>query len=236
VEERETVHRVDRADPVRIGVLSDTHGRIDPSVLSAFAGVIHIVHAGDVGKRNVLRRLQEVAPVTAVAGNADSSRLAQELPAQAMGEAGGIRFLVAHKPKQLKKLLRRGVPEGIDLIVTGHLHEPSAAWEDGALHLNPGTASAPEEGDPAPTVAVVSRFGDSLSVTFIPVLPGRGGGVAPAARPAREETGPDEERPRPASSDPAVPEPAAADGAADTQAAVGVPVAVDRAVADVPVP
>lgn len=226
------MHREDRGDPVRIGVLSDTHGRIYPSVLRALAGVTHVIHAGDVGKRSILRRLQKVAPVTAVAGNADSSRLVKELPAQAMGEAGGIRFLVAHKPKQLKKLLRRGVPEGIDLIVTGHLHEPSVAWEDGALHLNPGTASAPEEGDPAPTVAVVSRFGDSLSVTFIPVLPGREGG-APVARPLREEAGPDEKSTRPVSPDPAATEPAAY-GAADTPAAADGQVAVDRAVADVP--
>jgi putative phosphoesterase len=199
VEQHATVPSADGADPVRIGVLSDTHGRVDPAVLSAFAGVTHIIHAGDVGKRSVLRRLEAVAPVTAVAGNADSGRLAKELPAQAMGEAGGVRFLVAHKPKQLKKLLRRGVPEGVDLIVTGHLHEPSAAWEDGALHLNPGTASAPEEGDPAPTIAVVSRFGDSLSVTFIPVLPGREDGGAQPAGSAAEDARRDEKGTHPES-------------------------------------
>lgn len=162
----------DRA--IAIGVLSDTHGRIHPSVLRALRGVIHIIHAGDVGKRSVLRRLQEIAPVTAVSGNTDTGKLAQELPQQAEGDAGGIRFLVAHKPKQLRKLLRRGAPVGIDLIVTGHLHEPSMAWEEGALHINPGTASAPEEGDPVPTVAIVTGVAGALSVTFIPVAPDPG--------------------------------------------------------------
>lgn len=159
------------ARPVRIGVLADTHGRVYPSVLVAFRDVTHIIHAGDVGKRSVLRRLEAVAPVTAVVGNTDTGKLGTELPEQVVGDAGGIRFLVAHKPKQLKKLLRRGAPDGIDLIVTGHLHEPSVAWDEGVLHLNPGTASAPEEGDPAPTVAVVTPdAAGSLCVTFIPVI------------------------------------------------------------------
>ena len=33
---------------VRIGVISDTHGYLDPQVLAEFAGVDHIIHAGDI--------------------------------------------------------------------------------------------------------------------------------------------------------------------------------------------
>jgi len=157
-----------------IGVIADTHGRLDPSVLTAFAGVTHIIHAGDIGKRSVLRKLEAVAPVTAVSGNTDVGKLAKELPAQTEGEAAGIRFLVVHKPKQLRRLLRRGVPQGVRLVVTGHLHEAQVGWEDGVLYLNPGTASAPEEGDPAPTVAVVAVTGGLLTATFVPVGPGAG--------------------------------------------------------------
>jgi len=155
----------------RIGLIADTHGTLDPDVLDLFRGVDHIVHAGDVGKRSVLRRLERIAPVTAVAGNTDSGKLAKELPQRASGEAGGVRFLVAHKPKHLKGLLRRGAPDGIDLVVTGHLHEPSVSWEDDVLRVNPGTASSPEEGDPGPTVAVVTVTGGRLSATFLPVCP-----------------------------------------------------------------
>ena len=32
----------------RIGVISDNHGYLDPAVLEIFAGVTHIIHAGDV--------------------------------------------------------------------------------------------------------------------------------------------------------------------------------------------
>ncbi len=173
--------------PRRLGIIADTHGRLDPSVLAAFAGVVHIIHAGDVGKRGVLRKLESVAPVTAVSGNIDVGKLAKELPAQTEGEAAGIRFLVAHKPKQLRRLLRRGVPEGVRLVVTGHLHEPRVGWEDGVLYLNPGTASSPEEGDPAPTVAVVAAASDLLTVTFVPVGPAAGAAIGAQGRPSATE-------------------------------------------------
>jgi hypothetical protein len=52
---------------VRIGVISDSHGYLDPEVLGVFSGVAHIVHAGDIGDRGVLAALAAIAPVTAVA-------------------------------------------------------------------------------------------------------------------------------------------------------------------------
>jgi putative phosphoesterase len=180
-----------RAVVQRIGVISDTHGRLDPSILVAFSDVAHIIHAGDIGKRSILRKLEAVAPVTAVSGNTDVGKLAKELPTQTTGEAAGVRFLVAHKPKQLRRSLRRGAPEGVRLVVTGHLHEPQVGWEDGVLHLNPGTASSPEEGDPSPTVAVVTVVGGYLTATFVPV--GATAGKRPVGRADRggdQELGP----------------------------------------------
>ena len=90
------------AAPVRIGVLSDTHGRLDPLVLQQFAGVDHIIHAGDVMDDGILAALADVAPVTAVAGNLDRGALAK-LPREVAGEVGGVRFVVSHKPKRLLK-------------------------------------------------------------------------------------------------------------------------------------
>lgn len=153
-----------------IGVIADTHGVLSPAVLPLFAGVTHIIHAGDVGRRSVLRRLEEIAPVTAVSGNADTGKLAASLPSLARGEVGGVRFLVVHKPKAVKRHLPAAREEGVRLIVTGHLHEPGFRWEDGILHLNPGTATAPEEGDAQATVAIVTLLPDGLAVSFIPVL------------------------------------------------------------------
>lgn len=152
-----------------IGLIADTHGVLSPAVPRLFAGVNHIIHAGDIGRRTILRKLEKIAPVTAVSGNADNGRLAASLPALARGEIGGVRFLVVHKPKAVRRLLPAALREGVQLIVTGHLHEPEFYWEDGILHVNPGSATAPDEGDTQPTVAIITVLPEGLAVSFLPV-------------------------------------------------------------------
>jgi len=76
---------------MRIGVISDTHGRLDSRVAGLFAGVDHIVHGGDVGSLEVLAELEHMAPLTAVVGNTDGGEVAARLPRVATGvvEVGG---------------------------------------------------------------------------------------------------------------------------------------------------
>ena len=157
------------APSLSIGLIADTHGVLAPAIPRLFAGVNHIIHAGDVGKRAVLRKLEKVAPLTAISGNADTGRLAASLPAIARGEVDGLRFLVVHKPKAVRRHLPAAQRDGVRLIVSGHLHEPEFWWEDGILHVNPGSATAPDEGDPEPTVAIVSLLPEGLAVSFLPV-------------------------------------------------------------------
>ena len=155
----------------RIGVISDNHGYLDPAVLEVFSGVTHIIHAGDIMDPGILASLESVAPVTAVSGNLDTGELGERLPREASGEIAGVRFVVGHKPKRLLNRLTNGKVEGVrpDLVVWGHTHVPSAAWVDGALYLNPGTASSPDEEDDGPTVAIVEVEPAGLSVKFIPL-------------------------------------------------------------------
>ena len=63
-----------------IGVISDTHGLLRPEALDALAGVEHIIHAGDIGSPDIVPRLAEIAPVTAIRGNVDTQAWAQALP------------------------------------------------------------------------------------------------------------------------------------------------------------
>lgn len=67
--------------PMLIGVISDTHGLLRPEALDALAGVEHIIHAGDIGSPEIVPRLGEIAPVTAIRGNVDTKPWAQALPA-----------------------------------------------------------------------------------------------------------------------------------------------------------
>ena len=122
-----------------VGVLSDTHGLLDQRVLSAFAGVDHIIHAGDVGGPEVLRELAALAPVTAVRGNTDTAAWAWDLPAEAWVELCGRRILVAH---DLGLVLRRTDVSALDVsaVITGHSHKPVVQWRGDVLYLNPGAA------------------------------------------------------------------------------------------------
>ena len=96
----------------RIGVISDTHGYLDPQVLEEFAGVDHIIHAGDIMDASTLEALGKIAPVTAVAGNMDDGKLGK-LPREVTGKVGGIRFVVGHKHKRLMKRLTLGKIDGL---------------------------------------------------------------------------------------------------------------------------
>jgi len=159
----------------RIVVISDTHGRIDRAVLSVCAGADHIVHAGDVGARSVLDELARVAPLTAVRGNRDRDALGAELPAEAAGAAGGLRFVVAHKRRDLKAGHPDPQAEGLGMLVFGDSHRPELRYRGRApgrvpvLWLNPGSASAPLAHDPRPSVAlVVVRDGEPFgSIVFL---------------------------------------------------------------------
>ncbi len=154
-------------EALRIGVVSDTHGYLDPTILDAFAGVDLILHAGDVGDAKILDTLRTVAPVTAVAGNLDGD--STDLPAEVSVEVAGVRLALGHKRKRLTKRLVSASNRKFDLVVFGHEHVPMASWVDGTLWLNPGSASAPYEEDDGPTVAVVERVQAGLMVCFIPV-------------------------------------------------------------------
>jgi uncharacterized protein len=161
-------------DRPRIGVISDNHGYLDPAVLEIFAGVICIIHAGDIVDPGILTALGKVASVTAVGGNMDAGDLAAGLPRAVAGEVAGVRFVVGHKRKRLLKDLAAGKIAGAgdtppDLVVYGHDHVPAAAWVDGTLYLNPGSASAPHEEDDGPTVAIVEVRPAGLAVTFVPL-------------------------------------------------------------------
>ena len=152
-------------DTTRLGVLSDTHGRFDPALHDVFAGVTRIVHAGDVGNRDVLLELATIAPVTAVCGNTDAWFGAEELPDEAVVEIAGHRLLVGHVRAAL---LGRHMPalEGFDVVISSHSHRYAMSRENGVLFLNPGAAGAARFGLPR-TVAIVELGGGGLSVKRI---------------------------------------------------------------------
>jgi hypothetical protein len=120
-----------------IGVISDTHGLLRPEVLTAFRGVEHILHAGDVGDIAVLERLSEVAPVTAIRGNVDVSGACAKLPAIDVVELGDKLFYLVHSVRDLDI---NPVAAGVAMVVSGHSHRASVQGRDGVVFFNPGSA------------------------------------------------------------------------------------------------
>lgn len=65
---------------ILLGIISDTHGLLRREALDALRGSELIIHAGDVGKAEILESLRKIAPVVAVRGNVDTAPWAEELP------------------------------------------------------------------------------------------------------------------------------------------------------------
>ncbi len=124
-----------------IGVISDTHNYLDPRIPKLFAGVDHILHAGDIGLPAILLQLEQIAPVTAVLGNTDDPGF--HYRQTEVVELAGRKFLVHHivNPQSLADPLKaRIVREQPDVVVFGHTHKPFCQTLGGMLFFNPGYA------------------------------------------------------------------------------------------------
>jgi putative phosphoesterase len=142
---------------MRIGVLSDTHGRLVPEVFEAFAHVDHILHGGDIGPADLLVELGALAPVTAVYGNTDGWDVRGTCPEIARIELDGFTTVVTHGVQfgsPTPTLLHRAFPDA-DIIVYGHTHRPLLELVDKTVTvMNPGSAGAPRHGS-APSVGIM---------------------------------------------------------------------------------
>jgi uncharacterized protein len=120
----------------RIGVISDTHGLLRPEAEQALTGVDHIIHAGDIGRPEIVDALRRIAPVSAIGGNVDSGEWARQYPDTKLVRLAGKSIYVLHDVKTLQADLGAG----IDVIVSGHSHVPKIDAVGGVLYLNPGSA------------------------------------------------------------------------------------------------
>lgn len=118
-----------------VGLISDTHGLLRVEARRALAGSDAIIHAGDVGKPEVLEGLQELAPLTVIRGNVD--KWAMNLPDVETVDIDEFRFYVIHDRKALAV---DPVAEGIDVVISGHSHKPDISRRAGVLYVNPGSA------------------------------------------------------------------------------------------------
>ncbi len=154
------------AAPIRIGLISDTHGLLRPQVHEVFAGVSRILHAGDVCSDTILMELGLIAPTQAVFGNCDdpfdpSLREALDL------SIGGVRIHVQHgdelgrpKPAQV------AAAYDADVCVYGHTHKQIVERVGQQLIVNPG-AAGPRRFDLRPCVGILTIVDGAADVELV---------------------------------------------------------------------
>ena len=128
---------------MKIGVISDTHGYLDPKIPELFAGVDHILHGGDIGLPWLILELEQIAPVTAVLGN---NNVGLDFRETELAELDGRKFLLHHivdPRKPADAIQRRIIREGPDVVVFGHTHKPYSETIGRTLYFNPGYAGKP---------------------------------------------------------------------------------------------
>ena len=152
---------------MNIGVISDTHGLFDESIVAIFAGVDLIIHAGDIGKLEVISRLEEIAPVIAVEGNNDSFG---RFSVERVEELNGHRVLVRHifgELHQIREADKRMVEEVAPrVVVFGHSHRPYQQMLGSAMLFNPGSAG-PRRFSLPRTVGILSLEGETPEARII---------------------------------------------------------------------
>lgn len=138
-----------------IGLISDTHipdraKEIPEKVFEAFSEVDLIMHAGDLTSPKVIDDLEQIAPVMAIQGNMDRAR-GIDLPAAKVIEAEGLKIGIVHGevyPRaDTQQLVYLAKELDVDILVSGHSHQPKIEQTDGVLLLNPGSPIVPRLAD-----------------------------------------------------------------------------------------
>lgn len=128
-----------------IGVISDTHGLLRIEAARILKGVDMIVHAGDIGSKDILNSIEKIAPVTAVSGNMDEGMIRTFLEEEESFEFKGFKFHLIH---DLARLTVSPESKGIKMVISGHTHTPELQKKNGVMYLNPGSAGPERPGKP----------------------------------------------------------------------------------------
>ncbi len=154
---------------MKLGIISDTHDFLDPKIPKLFEGVDHILHGGDIGLPWIVMELEQIAPVTAVVGNCDDSRI-NFLQTELITLANR-KFLIHHivDPRFPSDTVRQRLArDNPDVVIFGHTHKAFNETIGRTLYFNPGYAGKPKFGVER-SVAILHCDGKEILTEFSPL-------------------------------------------------------------------
>jgi putative phosphoesterase len=149
---------------MEIGIISDTHGYLDPQVFTAFKDCDEIWHAGDFGTLEILQTLRNFKPLRSVYGNIDEVSIRQQAPEDQRFECAGVRVWMTHiagRPgryaTRVRKILQVDPP---DVLICGHSHVLAVENDPhyNIKYINPGAAG--HEGQHVMRTLLKATFAD----------------------------------------------------------------------------
>lgn len=129
----------------KIGLISDTHGFLDPAVFKHFADCDEIWHAGDFGA-NVAKELAAFKPLRGVYGNIDGKEIRSVYPEHLRFNCEKLDVWMTHiggyPGKYASNLKGEIYTKPPKLFITGHSHILKVMYDKkiDCLHINPGAA------------------------------------------------------------------------------------------------
>ncbi len=146
--------------PVRVAVLSDTHGLLRREAVAQLQDCKHILHAGDIIRETDLDELRVYGSIFAVRGNNDVWIPGlQDLAGVLRFQIEGVSFLMTHDRWDVPRNL-----DGVQVVICGHTHRYSEEWIDGRLWLNPGSCGRARFGGEVTMAKLTLQSGRILSV------------------------------------------------------------------------
>lgn len=117
----------------KIGVISDTHGKLWEEVRQILADCDMILHAGDIDTYKVVEELKKIAPLYVVRGNADTY-WAADIPKSLHVQVQGLHFFVIHNKDEIHEDISNA-----DIVIYGHSHIYEEKSRKNQVWLNPGS-------------------------------------------------------------------------------------------------
>ena len=130
----------------KVLVISDTHSYIDDRIIKYASEADYVIHAGDIGTFDVIRKLKSVSRVLFVYGNIDGNEIRSESNKFEFFELNNLKILLTHisgkTPKYNKETLIKIKEHNPDILIAGHSHILKIQYDkiNQLIFLNPGAA------------------------------------------------------------------------------------------------